>query len=80
MSTFWKAGGGAESDAVSPVAGEGALSAEAAESILNELASAYLNDEDIARSLGAVHHLVQGFDQSSVSDAHLPNLEAKYRA
>ena len=80
MGTFWKAGDSAESDAISPVAGDGALSAEAAEAILNELASTYLNDKDIARSLGAVHHLVQGFDQASVSDAHLPNLEAKYRA
>ncbi len=80
MGTFWKAGDGAGSEAVSPVAGESELSAEAAEAILNELASTYLNDKDIARSLGAVHHLVQGFDQASVSDAHLPNLEAKYRA
>ncbi len=68
------------SDGASPVVGENALSAEAAEAILNELASTYLNDNDIARSLGAVHHLVQGFDQAPESDAHLPNLEAKYRA
>jgi PAS domain S-box-containing protein len=85
MSTFWKVGGnaagnGANGDPVPPVAVEGALSAEAAEAVLNELASTYLNDEDIARSLGTVHHLVRGFDQVSVSDAHLPNLEAKYRA
>jgi PAS domain S-box-containing protein len=80
MSTFWKVGDGAGSDGASPVVGENALSAEAAEAILNELASTYLNDNDIARSLGAVHHLVQGFDQAPKSDAHLPNLEAKYRA
>jgi PAS domain S-box-containing protein len=80
MGTFWKPGGGGEGEAVSSVAGEGVLSPEAAESILNELASTYLSDKDIARSLGTVHHLVQGFDRAAASDAHLPNLEAKYRA
>jgi PAS domain S-box-containing protein len=85
MSTFWKvgdraAGDGSNGDSVSPTSGDSALSAEAAEAILNELASTYLNDNDISRSLGAVHHFLQGFDRAPGSDAHLPNLEAKYRA
>ena len=56
------------------------LSPEAAESILHELASTYLKDKDIAGTPGAVHHFFERLDQTPVSDAQLPNLEAKYRA
>jgi PAS domain S-box-containing protein len=80
MSPFWKAGEGVESDTGSPTSEENVLSPEAAESILNELASTYLKDKDIAGTLGAVHHFFERLDQTPVSDAQTPNLEAKYRA
>lgn len=56
------------------------LSQEDAESILSGLAGTYSQDKDIAGALGAVHHFFQRLEQSPVSEAQLPNLEAKYRA
>ncbi|MGC1448425.1 MAG: PAS domain S-box protein [Candidatus Sulfotelmatobacter sp.] len=80
MSTFWKMGDREAHDAASPVPKETLLSPEDAESILNGLASTYLKDKDIADSLGAVHHFFERLDPTPISDAQLPNLEAKYRA
>lgn len=56
------------------------LSLENAESILSELASTYSKDKDISSALGAVHHLFERLDARPISEAQLPNLEAKYRA
>jgi len=81
MSTFWKMGEGAARDVVSPVSSEEAVfGPEEAESILNELASIYLKDKDMAASLGAVHHFFERLDPSPVPDSQVPNLEAKYKA
>ena len=90
MSTFWKMGDDAVHDVVSPNPNEAALSVEDAESILNGLASRYLKDNDIAGSLGAVHHFFETFDHAQVDQApadqpplaeeQVPNLDAKYRA
>jgi PAS domain S-box-containing protein len=80
MSTFWKMGDGAGNDAAPPIPAEAALSPEDAESILNGLASTYLKDADIESALGAVHHFFERLDQPPISDAQVPNLEAKYRA
>ena len=80
MSTFWKTGEDVAKEAASPSSEENLLSPEAAESILHELAGTYLKDKDIAGAPGAVHHFFERLDQTPVSDAQLPNLEAKYRA
>ena len=80
MNTFWKMGDSNANDTASPLPEEPVLSPEDAESILNELAGTYLRDKDIVGSLGALHHFFERLDQPPVSDAQLPNLEAKYRA
>jgi two-component system CheB/CheR fusion protein len=80
MSTFWKTGEDVAKEVASPSSEEILLSPEAAESILHELAGTYLKDKDIAGTPGAVHHFFERLDQTPVSDAQLPNLEAKYRA
>ncbi|HEY3973984.1 MAG TPA: PAS domain S-box protein [Candidatus Sulfotelmatobacter sp.] len=80
MSTFWKMGDGAGSDANSPLPDEAALSPAEAESILNALASTYLSDADVQGTLGAFHHFFERLDQTPVSDSQVPNPEAKYRA
>src|SRR4029077_8858873 len=59
---------------------ERALSPEDAEYILTDLASTYAKDKDIVGSLGAVRHFFEGLDSGPISEAQLPNLEAKYRA
>jgi PAS domain S-box-containing protein len=56
------------------------LSPADAESILSGLANTYLGANDIVEALGSVHHFVERLDRASVSDEHVPNLEAKYRA
>ena len=80
MNSFWKINGGTEQDIISSVRGETALSPEEAESILSGLASTYSKERDIEGSLGAFHHFFERLDQTPVSDAQIPNLEAKYRA
>jgi len=80
MNTFWKMGDSNANDTASPLPEEPVLSPDDAESILNELAGTYLRDKDIVGSLGALHHFFERLDQPPVSDAQLPNLEAKYRA
>jgi two-component system CheB/CheR fusion protein len=79
MNSFWKINGGAQ-DTVSSVRGDKVLSPEEAESILSGLASTYSKEKDIEGSLGAFHHFFERLDQTPVSDAQIPNLEAKYRA
>jgi len=79
MSAFSKTGDGrAASESSLPE--ESALSVADAESILNGLASTYLNDADIVGAPGAAHHFFERLDQTPVPDAQLPNVEAKYRA
>ncbi len=80
MSTFWKIGAGQTNEVATPVPEEKPLSAEDAESILNELAGTYSKDKDIVGSLSALHHFFESLDRPRISDAQLPNLEAKYRA
>src|SRR5579859_2284869 len=80
MNSFWKINGVAAHDTDSPVTEEAALSPEAAEAILSGLAGTYSKDTDIAGALGAFHHFFERLDQTPVSDAQIPNLEAKYRA
>ncbi len=80
MSTFWKMGNGEAGEVVRPVSDATELSPEDAESILNELAGTYLKDQDVVGSRGAIHHFFERLDQTPISDAQLPNLEAKYRA
>ncbi len=82
MSTFSKMGEVANAAAQSapiPTEGEPFLSPEAAESILNGLASTYQGG-DMEGALGAIHHLFQNLDHAPVVDQQVPNLEAKYRA
>ena len=78
MSAFWQMGGETprDADSLAPEAKE--LTQDAAEAILAELASTY--SKDIVGSLGALHHFFERLDQSPISEAQLPNLEAKYRA
>jgi len=78
MSTFWQMGGNSAGDAESAASEEKVLTQNDAEAILAGLASTY--SKDIVGSLGALHHFFERLDQSPVSDAQLPNLEAKYRA
>lgn len=78
MSTFWQMGEGARS-ADAATGEERELSLSDAESILEGLASAYSQD-GIAGSPGALHHFFERLDQQPLSEAQLPNLEAKYRA
>jgi PAS domain S-box-containing protein len=80
MSPFWKTGEGVESDVGSPTSEENVLSPEVAESILNDLAGTYLRDKNLPEALGAVHHFFERLDQIPITDAQLPNVEAKYRA
>src|SRR5438045_1210550 len=80
MSTLRNTGDGEAAEVVPPVRDKTELSPEDAESILNELASTYLNDRGIAGSLGAVHHSFERLGEIPISDSQLPNLEAKYRA
>jgi PAS domain S-box-containing protein len=79
MSTFWQIGrGGATHDAAPSVPDEKEPTPADAEAILAGLASTY--SKDIEGSLGALHHFFERLDQKPVTDAQLPNLEAKYRA
>ena len=85
MNTFWKIGDAAgQNGAVysngSSVQDDAELSQADAESILSGLASTYLGEKDLVGALGAVHHVVERLGQIPVSDEHVPNLEAKYRA
>jgi PAS domain S-box-containing protein len=80
MSTLRNTGDGEAAEVVPPVRDKTELSPEDAESILNELASTYLNDRGIVGSLGAVHHSFERLGEIPISDSQLPNLEAKYRA
>jgi PAS domain S-box-containing protein len=80
MSTFWKMGDSAANEAAPSIPDGAALTPEDAESILNGLASTYLNDKDVIGSLGTVHHFFERLDQTPVPDGQVPNLEAKYRA
>ncbi len=54
------------------------LSPDAAEDILSQLAGVYANQS--SPSLGALHHFFERLDESSITEAQLPSLEAKYRA
>lgn len=78
MNTVWRMGGGTARDADGSGPEEKPLTPEEAESILTTLASTYA--KDVVGSLGGLHHFFERLDQSSVGDAQLPNLEAKYRA
>ncbi|MFZ0808608.1 MAG: PAS domain S-box protein [Candidatus Sulfotelmatobacter sp.] len=84
MSTSWRIGAHepSGSDAAENATDnqEKPLSPEEAESILTDLAGAYANSEDLAASLGTLHHFFQRLDQNPPSESQLPNLEAKYRA
>jgi len=80
MSTFWQIGGGAAGDARPSLPENKELGPEAAESILAELASTYSKDGDIVGSLGPVRHFFDGLDAGPITEAQLPNVEAKYRA
>jgi PAS domain S-box-containing protein len=80
MSTFWQIGGGATDDARSSFPEEKTLSPEDAESILTDLAGTYAKDKDIVGSLGTVRHFFERLGAGPISEAQLPNLEAKYRA
>jgi two-component system CheB/CheR fusion protein len=84
MSTSWRIGASAPSDVNAAENAsehqEKPLSPEEAESILTELAGTYANSNDLAASLGTLHHFFRRLDQSPPSEAQLPNLEAKYRA
>lgn len=78
MNAFWQMGdsGVREADAVAPK--EKPLSLGDAEAILHALAGTYLKDSPAAP--GPLHHLFERLEQDPVTEAQLPNLEAKYRA
>ena len=66
MSTFWKIGSDGTANGAAPVVpADAELSPEVAESILNSLASTYLNDKDFAGTLGAAHHVVERLGQAA---------------
>ena len=79
MSAFWKIGDATPHD-VGSLSADQTLSFEDAESILTQLAGTYLSDKNLIESFGAIHHFFERLPQDPVSDAQLPNLEAKYRA
>ncbi len=77
MGTAWKTG---DSSAKESVSHEPVMTPEEAESILTGLAGTYGKDQGVVGSLGSLHHFFERFDSVPVSEAQLPNLEAKYRA
>ena len=80
MSTPWQTGRNAGQDAEPSVLDEKPLSPESAEAILAGLASTYSEDKDHAGSMAELQHFFEKFDGTTLTEAQLPNLEAKYRA
>ncbi len=82
MSTFWKmdADSECERDRVSSSQRRTALSPEAAEAILTGLAGTYLKTTILPDHSALFIIFSKGSIENPISDAQLPNLEAKYRA